>query len=123
MDGTAGSPRQQQGRQLEEAAWRFLATQGHRWIAQNVTCRLGEIDLISQEGNQLIFTEVRWRSRSDYGGAAASVTARKQQRIRHAARFFLMHHPQWQRWPMRFDVIAYDGPWPHPACTWIKGAF
>jgi putative endonuclease len=48
--------------------------------------RGGEIDLICRDGKTLVFVEVRLRSRSDFGGAGASITAGKRRRIVLAAR-------------------------------------
>ena len=79
----------------------------------------GEIDLVMQDATGVVvFVEVRQRARSDRGGALASVTRAKQQRIIWAARHFL------SRWPgeppfCRFDVVAL-GP---EGLRWIEGAF
>lgn len=117
----AGSPSQQQGRQAEVLAWRHLEQHGHRLITHNFHCRLGEVDLITQAQQLLVFTEVRWRTSERYGGATGSITPAKIQRIRLAARFFLSCHPQWQHYAMRFDVIALTGT--DANVQWIQGAF
>lgn len=79
----------------------------------------GEIDLVLREGDgTLVFVEVRRRAHAGFGGAAASVGARKRRRIVLAARHFLMR----LRGPMppcRFDVAALDGD----GIEWLKGAF
>lgn len=112
--------RTEKGRALEELALIFLQKQGHRLIARNFRCRQGEIDLITLERGTLIFVEVRYRARADFGGAAASVDARKQQRLILAARYFLHHHPEHQNRDCRFDIIAYDAQQPP---QWIQHAF
>ncbi len=87
-------------------------------LARNVHCRMGEIDLIMRDGATLVFVEVRYRSRSRYGSASATVDTRKQLRIIRAARHWLMN----QRGVLpvcRFDVIALDGE--HMA--WLQNAF
>lgn len=83
----------------------------------------GEIDLIMREPDgTLVFVEVRQRSRSDFGGAAASVTATKQRRIILAARHYLMHLPKAP--PCRFDVLLIDGALDgDSAITWLRAAF
>lgn len=108
------------GRAIETRALAFLAQQGHRLVARNFRCRQGEIDLITLENDRLIFVEVRYRSRSDYGGALASVDTRKQGRIIHAARYFLHRHPMHQCRDCRFDIVAYDHEQPP---VWIQNAF
>lgn len=112
--------RTEKGRALEELALTFLQKQGHRLLARNFRCRQGEIDLITLEGSKLIFVEVRYRASADFGGAAASVDTRKQQRLILAARYFLHQHPEHRNRDCRFDIIAYDAQQPP---QWIKHAF
>jgi putative endonuclease len=65
----------------------------------------------------VVFVEVRQRSRSDFGGAAASIGPTKQRRIVLAARHYLM---RWRRMPpSRFDVVLLDGAGP----VWLQAAF
>jgi len=107
------------GEAAEELAARFLAAQGLAILARNYRTRLGEVDIVAREGAVLVFLEVRLRSWSSWGGAAASVDARKQRRIVAAARHYLSRlraEP-----PCRFDVLTLDGPGGPPA--WIRGAF
>ncbi len=78
----------------------------------------GEIDLIMQAPDgTVVFVEVRQRSRSDFGGAAASISALKRRRIILAAQHYLL---RWRRLPpARFDVVAID-----PAgVQWLQAAF
>lgn len=65
----------------------------------------------------LVFVEVRARADAAHGGAAASVTARKQQRLIYAAQHYLLRHASPP--PCRFDVVAIDGE----TLTWLQGAF
>lgn len=119
----ATSPSQRAGRIAEETACQHLLAHGHVWLDSNYHCRLGEIDLITLHGRDLVFTEVRWRRSESHGGALASVTRGKQQRIVRAARHFLMQHPAWQDRPVRFDVMAWQGWPPHWQLHWIHAAF
>ena len=110
----------ERGRAAEDNALAFLTAQGHRLLARNFRCRQGEIDLVTLESATLVFVEVRLRQRSDFGSAADSVTYRKQARIIHAARYFLLRHPAHQHRDCRFDIIAFDqGTQPQ----WIRNAF
>lgn len=108
--------KQAEGDAGEEQALFFLQEQGLKLVERNFRCKGGEIDLVMQDGRGLIFVEVRKRASAGYGGAAASVTARKQARLVIAAQTFL------QRYTMppacRFDVIAIDGA----AMEWLKNA-
>lgn len=108
--------KQVEGDAGEEQALLFLQGKGLKLVERNFRCKGGEIDLVMQDGRGLVFVEVRKRASSGYGGAAASVTARKQARLVIAAHTFL------QRYTMppacRFDVIAIDGA----AMEWLKNA-
>jgi putative endonuclease len=112
--------RKQAGRSAEDLALRHLADAGLQTVARNFRCRCGEIDLVMLEGETLVLVEVRYRASDEYGGAAASVTWRKQRRLVCAARFLLMRRPELRRYPARFDVIAVsrDG-----RIEWIRHAF
>ncbi len=106
------------GERTERFARDYLEKRGLRFRAANVRSRGGEIDLIMTEGNTLVFVEVRYRGRADWGGAAASVTGAKQRKLIHAAQYYLMRHP-WQG-PCRFDVLAVG---PDGTADWIINAF
>jgi putative endonuclease len=112
------------GEQAEEAALHHLQQHGLTQVARNFRCRQGEIDLVMRHGATHVFVEVRYRSQARFGGAAASVDYRKQQRIITAAQFFLQRHPQAARGPCRFDVIAVSpGPAGGWRIDWIQNAF
>jgi len=120
----AGSPSQHRGRRAEDAALALLLRAGHRLISRNFHCRLGEIDLITlSRRGVLVFTEVRWRTRDDYGGAAASVGPAKIRRLLATAEVFLCRQPVNRSRPARFDVITFSGRPPDWRPDWIKGAF
>ena len=111
----------QTGDAAEERALRHLQDQGLRLLQRNYRTPGrggGEIDLILQdEHGTVVFVEVRHRTQAAHGGAAASVTWAKQQRILFAARHFLLRLP---RQPAcRFDVVVFDGA----HMTWLRGAF
>lgn len=106
------------GKFAETRAEKMLAVAGLTVVCRNYRCRLGEIDLIAQDGEVLVFVEVRSRSRADYGSAAESISLAKQRRIIAAARHYLATLP---RMPAcRFDAVTLDeGGEP----VWIKSAF
>jgi putative endonuclease len=106
------------GQTAESRAEAFLVTHGLKLVARNWRCRFGEIDLVMQEGATLVFVEVRLRSRSDFGGAAASVTPAKQKKLLAAARQYLTTLKTLP--PCRFDVVALSGD---GVPEWIKNAF
>lgn len=103
----ASSVRAARGSDAERLAERFLARHGVVTIARNWRTRRGEIDLVARHGAMLVFVEVRLRTRKDYGGAAASITGAKQQRLVAAASQYLstLHGAPP---PCRFDAVLLD---------------
>jgi putative endonuclease len=114
---------QARGRAAEDAALRFLESQGCVLVTRNYQCRLGELDLVVRDGGSLVFVEVRARRSDAFGGAAASVGVSKQRRLAAAARHFLMTHPREAQRPARFDVVAISGPGGENPPCWIRAAF
>ena len=114
------------GLEWEEFAAAFLRNAGLHILAQRYTCRLGEIDLIADDGETLVFVEVRFRGNDICGRAAASVTRAKQRRILRAANHFIMCHSAFAERPMRIDVFAIDASKGRrdrpPQTEWIRGA-
>lgn len=110
------------GEVAEALAADFLARQGLRVLVRNWRCRGGEIDLVAQDGATLVFAEVRLRRNSRFGGAAASIDARKRARIVLAARLLLASRPAWAGRPCRFDAILLDGL-DADRIEWVKHAF
>jgi len=112
------------GRAAELLAARFLTAHGLEVLQHNFRRRLGEIDLIARDAEVIVIVEVRTRSSEQYGGAAASISARKQARIIRAAHLLLQSHREYARMRMRFDVIiVFDGLAREPRVQWIKHAF
>jgi putative endonuclease len=116
--------RLQHGIVSEQLAAEYLQTRGLVVLARNVRCRAGELDLVCLDGGVLAIVEVRQRGRTDFGGALASVTWRKQRKIIRATQFFLQRQATWRRHVMRFDVLAVEGvPDGAHRIIWIKDAF
>ncbi len=112
------------GVEAEQRALDHLRRHGLRLVARNYrvargpSARGGEVDLILRERDgTLVFVEVRAREDGDHGGAAASVTRGKQQRVIFAARCFLQSLAEVP--PCRFDVVAIDGD----RIEWLRAAF
>lgn len=109
-----------QGAQAEQLAVQYLQQQGLKLIVQNFRSRFGEIDLIMQDGTTVVFIEVRLRRNAGFGGAAASIDARKQQRIISTAQQYLAGLA---RIPAcRFDVVLLDDA-EGRNMQWLKNAF
>lgn len=109
------------GAQAEQTAARFLQKQGLQLVETNYRCRFGEIDLIMKESGTRVFTEVRMRSSAGFGGAAASIDARKQAKLIHTAQHYLSHLPRIP--PCRFDAVLMASPDGERGIEWVKNAF
>lgn len=106
------------GAAAEQAAADHLARHGLAVLARNYRVKGGEIDLICRDRGVLVFVEVRARAGGAFGGAAASIDARKQARLVLAARHYLQRTRQ-DDMPCRFDCVLFDAG----RLTWLKDAF
>ena len=114
--------RQQRGEQGESRARQYLESAGLHFRAANVRFRFGEIDLVMDEGDTLVFVEVRVRSHAQFGGAAGSVDQRKQRRLFAAASAYLAANPALANRNCRFDIVAIEGAHNAPL-HWLRNAF
>lgn len=112
------------GLRYEDRARVYLERQGLQCIAHNFRCRLGEIDLIMCDQQTVCFVEVKYRSSSDFGGAAYSISARQRRRLVKTAEYFLLGKRQFADRPLRFDALLIqrqaDGS---ETFDWITNAF
>ncbi|GAB7526934.1 YraN family protein [Paraburkholderia sp. 2C] len=107
------------GAKFEAHALAYLQRQRLRFVARNVMCRGGEIDLVMRDADgTLVFVEVRARARTGYGGASASVGRHKRERLVRAAQYYLATHPH-EAAACRFDVIAFEAG----RLVWLRDAF
>ena len=73
----------------EEIARLAMEKKGYRLLERNYTIRNGEIDLIMEKGNEIVFVEVKTRRNDLYGDPLESITPQKRKRIINAAKVFL----------------------------------
>ncbi len=99
-------PTSQRGQAAEDIAAFWLEQRQIYTLQRNVHTRWGEIDLIAQDGDTLVFFEIRLRAAHDTTAAILSVTPAKQQRITQTAHTFLARYPSWTNAPQRFDILA-----------------
>ena len=90
----------------EEEAAGYLEQQGYQVLTRNYYIRGGEIDLIAEDGEYLVFVEVKYRSSRKAGDPAEAVTPEKQKRIIRAARVYMMKEHIRPDRPVRFDVVS-----------------
>ena len=89
------------GRIGEDIACEYLKVNGYRIIKRNYRAAHGEVDIIAQRDMHLSFVEVKTRYNSDFGYASDAVNYKKQQRIKSAAKVFLMTYHE-------YDDISFD---------------
>jgi putative endonuclease len=125
VDKASAPVSKQLGDAAEARALAHLQRHGLRLVERNYrvargpSARGGEIDLILRDRDgTLVFVEVRSRSGSAHGGAAASIGAAKLARLRRAAHHYLLRQDTPPP-PCRFDVVAIDGG----RIEWIQAAF
>ena len=111
------------GRRYEALACAYLAEAGLTILSTGYRCRQGELDVVCRDREGLVIVEVRARRHASRVSAAESVDRYKQQRIIAATRHFLMRHPYWADWPLRFDVLAISAIDREPQIKWISNAF
>lgn len=99
--------RQRLGLVGEELAARELASRGYEILERRYRTQHGEIDIVAQDGDTLVFVEVRARATAEFGRAAESVTDAKKRKVTAMAVEYLARHHVTHR-PCRFDVVAID---------------
>jgi putative endonuclease len=114
------------GQDAELACCRYLQQQGLKLLDRNYHGRRGELDLVMQERDTVVFIEVRYRKNNAFGGALESITCSKQEKLRLTAEQYLQQETDLTRG--RFDVVAMTGKIQNNgSCNysfeWIKNAF
>ena len=117
------SPTQKVGDFAEQKAAEYLIEAGCQIIQKNFMSKLGEIDLIIQDKEMLVFVEVRYRQKEDYGSGAESVTRGKQRKIIRAAQYYLQKNKMDHMVACRFDVVSITQAGQSLEIDWIKDAF
>jgi len=89
----------------EDRAVNFLRQKGFSIIRTNYRTPDGEIDIIAQDGDTLVFVEVKSRRSLSYGAPEAAVDMMKQKKLRKIALQFISHYQLFDR-DCRFDIVA-----------------
>ena len=98
------------GATAEQRALEFLLKQGLSLKEQNYRSRVGEIDLVMRDGKELVFVEVRMRSRKNYGSAAETIDFNKLRKLRNTIAIYVQKNYRGVAVPEhRLDVVAIDG--------------
>jgi putative endonuclease len=99
--------RQALGQRGEAYAADFLTARGYRIHDRNWRCPVGELDLVTERNDQLIFVEVRTRQTDRLGTPEESITPAKRAKLIAAAQTYLDEHNQLDR-DWRIDVVAIE---------------
>lgn len=92
----------------ESLAEQYLCGLGMTCLARRYRGEDGEIDLVMQDGDAIVFVEVKSRPNASRGAGLMAVTPAKQRRMAHAALHFLVHRELLDS-PVRFDVVEISG--------------
>lgn len=118
------------GQHAEDACCEYLQKKGLRLLARNYRGRHGEIDIVMQDKDALVFIEVRYRKNNAFGGALESITVEKQARVTATAEQYLQLETKMKNG--RIDVVAMSQKLQNKApkdsndeyaFEWIKDAF
>ncbi len=93
----------ERGNAAEDFAAKYLKKCGYKIIGRNFSCRYGEIDIIARKNEYIVFVEVKLRKNNAFGGGAAAIDARKQERTRKTAAVYLAKLGEEPA--VRFDVV------------------
>lgn len=90
----------------ERYAARLLEGRGHLVLARQWRCAAGELDLVTLDGDELVFVEVRTRRGDRFGTPEESIDARKAARLLRLGEHFLQAHPEHESRIWRVDLVA-----------------
>ena len=105
------------GSEAESRACQYLEKQGLVLLQRNYRCKAGEIDLIMQDTEHLVFVEVKYRKKTHYGRAVEYFTETKRKKVQRAILHYLQRAGLNDALtPQRIDVIAID----NDQIKWLK---
>ena len=123
MPTKSGKTSYLRGRWAEQTALEYLLGKKLKLLEKNYRSTFGEIDLIMQDKNIILFIEVRYRSSKHFYTALESINRKKCERIIATSHQYLFENRSASQLDCRFDVVALSGPQETPMIEWIKNAF
>lgn len=111
--------KKEMGQLKENNACAFLEARGLKCLAKNYRSPFGEIDMIMQDHDEIVFVEVRSKTDTNYGGPVETIDKNKQNKLLKSATYFLQQKNLIDQAHCRFDVIGYI----NQHIEWIKDAF
>ena len=110
------------GKRGEDLAAAYLSEEGYRILDRNYRCIFGEIDIVAEEGETLVFAEVKSRRSFAYGAPQLAVGREKQKKMSKVALHYLAEKHQRHR-TARFDVVAVNLQTTESRIELIRNAF
>lgn len=95
------------GARGERIAAEYLRRQGMRLVCRNYRCPVGEVDLVAEDGDTLVFVEVKTRAADSGELPEAALTARKRHRLCRAAQHFMRRYRVGEK-VFRFDLVGVE---------------
>ncbi len=96
----------QKGDLAEREAEQFLLDNGYKLVVRNYRIHQGEIDLVVEQDELIVFVEVRYRRNQSYLSPVFSVNEKKRKKLRKAALAFINHYRQYANYSFRFDIVG-----------------
>ncbi len=111
------------GKLAEDLAFGYLLELGLKPLARNYRCLCGEIDIIMQDDEIVVYIEVRYRKNKHYIDPVETIDVGKRNRIIKTSLHFMQSNRSAAKSPCRFDVITVSENLTTPEIKWIKNAF
>jgi putative endonuclease len=93
----------------EKTAKDFLKKKGYRIRELNFRCRHGEVDIVAEKKDILVFIEVRTKKSTEFGSPEESITSAKKEKIITTALYYLNSHPNLSlSWRIDFVAVEFD---------------
>jgi len=93
------------GKRGEDIAIKFLKEKGYKIIERNYRCPMGEVDVVAEDKETLVFVEVKTRTSTNFGLPEEAISYRKKQHLSRIASFYLIYH-KIKEANCRFDVVS-----------------
>jgi putative endonuclease len=106
----------------ETIAVQFLENAGYAILQRNYRYERGEIDIVAEKNNELVFVEVKTRHSQSFGVPEDAITDKKESYLKRTAEGYLFqHHLEHKK--CRFDVIAIEWKGLEPVIRHIQDVF
>lgn len=97
------------GSAYEDLACERIESEGMQILNRNYRVRIGEIDIIARDGEELVFIEVKYRKNMDFGGAEYAIPESKRRTIRRVAQWYMNQRGISPEALCRFDAVLING--------------